>query len=111
MLSDIAIEFYHLCEISLPREHVFNSALVEMESVCAKLKTVFFSQMSMNIIQKLIRCAAIPLAYRERGNQLCIRINRHEHPCIPHFFGVFGFHVLCFFGYESPNFIRLETLA
>ena len=100
MLAVVAIYLYHLREVSLTSEHVFDSLAVEMEAVSADLESMFLSQALTDGREELIYCFSISLANLIRWNQFCLSINCDEHPSVAELWRTFGLHVTLLLPHE-----------
>jgi hypothetical protein len=108
MLPVIAIQLYHLREISLSNEHLLNTATIEQEAVSRTLEAVLFCD---GLTQIGVRSLAVASPNCVCRDQLRLCIHRDEHPSVPKFVGVFDFHIALPFSDEWPDFVGLHGLA
>lgn len=111
MLSMIAIELYHLREVSLSREHILNPLAIEHKSICRNLETVFFGHAVTEIGEELIRRRAVTPSDYLRRNEFRFCVHCDKHPCIANFVRIINFDVALFLCDEAPNFIGPNVFA
>ncbi|MGC2193731.1 MAG: hypothetical protein WA628_03580 [Terriglobales bacterium] len=109
MLPVIAVELYHLCEVSLSRKHILDTLPVEVKSVRGQLNAVFFCKPISKQSQELVCSSAVPLSDNVGGNQLRFGVNRNENPSISDFWRILRFYVTLFLLAERPDFIALNV--
>src|SRR5712692_7781055 len=102
-------QFHELREVGLSREHILNPTLVEMEAVGSELKAIL-AQSPFQVGQKSHCCFLGALTDLKARHQLCLRIERDEHPLIPDFGRVVFADSPRLFPDEAPNLIALQVV-
>jgi hypothetical protein len=111
VLAVIAVYFYHLREVSLPCEHVFDSLPVKVESISCDLEAVLLCHAVAERSQELVRGFAVAFPYPVGWNQFRVRVQCDENPSIANLRRVFWFYAALVFGDIAPNFVTLNPLA
>ena len=109
MLPIIAVQLYQLGKVNICAERSFNSVNVEPESVCSDLYAVIESL--RKIIHKVSGSGSGTLAYHERGNQFCFRVNCDKHPLVAKLCRIIFAYSTLLFKAKSPYLIALDEIA